>query len=82
MARPAKEAMTLTDLHCGIGFGGGRCPSLADYVIGTGLTDGATAPPEVMDLREFWSNPPIPTLFLHRSPVNSHALMSRDAGDH
>jgi hypothetical protein len=43
MARPAKEAMTLTDLHCGIGFGGGRCPSLAHYVTGMGPMDGATA---------------------------------------
>jgi hypothetical protein len=41
--------------RCGIGFSGGRCPSLADYVTrllgadyvtGTGATKGATAPPE------------------------------------
>ena len=64
-------------------------PSVADYVIGTGLTDGATAQPEVMDLREFWSNSQIPTLFPHRSPVNSRALSSgeglledeKDTGD-
>jgi hypothetical protein len=46
--------------------------------MGTGLTDGATAPPEVMDLREFWSTSQIPTLFPHRSPVNSHALTSAE----
>jgi len=43
----------------------GRCPGLADYVIATGLTDGATAPPEVMALREFRSHSQIPTLFPH-----------------
>jgi hypothetical protein len=42
MARPAKEAMTLTDLHCGIGFGVPR-PSLADYVAGTGPRGAADA---------------------------------------
>ena len=34
------------------GFEGDQCLSLADYVMGTGLTDGATAPPEVLDLKE------------------------------
>jgi TRAP-type uncharacterized transport system fused permease subunit len=29
--------------RCGSGSWGGRCPSLADYVIGTGATRGATA---------------------------------------
>jgi hypothetical protein len=37
VARPAKEAMTLTGPHCGIGFGGGQCLSLGDYVRETGL---------------------------------------------
>jgi hypothetical protein len=31
------------DVHCGSGSWGCRCPSLADYVIGTGATRGATA---------------------------------------
>jgi hypothetical protein len=30
-------------VHCGIGSWGGRCPSLAPYVTGTGAMDGATA---------------------------------------
>jgi len=30
-------------IGCGSGSWGGRCPSLADYVIGTGATRGATA---------------------------------------
>jgi hypothetical protein len=38
-------------------------PSLADCVMGTGLTDGAAAPPEVMDLREL-----IPTLISSEFP--------------
>ena len=46
--------------------------------MGTGLTDGATASPEVMALREFRSNSQIATLFPHRSPVNSQALTSAE----
>ena len=40
-----------------------------NYVMGRGLAGGATAPPEVMDLREFRSNSQIPTLFPNRFPV-------------
>jgi hypothetical protein len=42
--------------------------------MGTGLTDGATAPPEVLDLRETRSNSHIPNVFPHRFPANSHVL--------
>jgi hypothetical protein len=42
--------------------------------MGTGLTDGATAPPEVLDLRETRSNSHIPNVFPHRFPANFHVL--------
>ena len=61
-----------------LGSWGGQRPSLADYVMGTGLTDGATAPPEVLDLRENRSNSHIPNVFPHRFPANSHVLRSEE----
>jgi hypothetical protein len=39
----AAECGMLEERRCGIGSWGGRCPSLADYVTGTGPTDGTTA---------------------------------------
>jgi hypothetical protein len=40
-ARSTREKVA--DVHCGDGSGGARCLSLADYVMETGATRGATA---------------------------------------
>ena len=51
--------------RCGIGSWGVRCLSLADYVRGTGPTDGATAPPEGASVG--YPRPPTPDRHAPRS---------------